>query len=192
MLRLEGIEIVQDDWRMTADLALAAGSTTAFIGPSGSGKSTLLNVIAGFVDLARGRVTWEGRDLTELPPADRPVTLLFQDHNLFAHLTAAQNVGLGLRPDLEQQVGRDQARRKDDADQNQQRDHEVARKVELAETRVRVRQDENRIELARHPGLPRSLLELVSGEDRAQVRADANTALAPGQRTVWVDSGQGQ
>jgi thiamine transport system ATP-binding protein len=100
MLRLEGIEIVQDDWRMTADLALAAGSTTAIIGPSGAGKSTLLNVVAGFVDPVRGRVTWDGRDITGLAPADRPVTLLFQDHNLFAHLTAAQNVGLGLRPDL--------------------------------------------------------------------------------------------
>ena len=49
---------------------------------------------------ARGRVLWEGRDITGLAPAERPVTLLFQEHNLFAHLTAAQNVGLGLRPDL--------------------------------------------------------------------------------------------
>jgi thiamine transport system ATP-binding protein len=100
MLRLEGIELVYDDWRLTADLALEAGTSTAVIGPSGAGKSTLLDLIAGFIAPARGRVLWQGVDITGLPPAERPVTLLFQSHNLFAHLTAAQNVGLGLRPDL--------------------------------------------------------------------------------------------
>jgi thiamine transport system ATP-binding protein len=100
MLALERVEIVQEDWRMTADLALPAGSATALIGPSGSGKSTLLNAIAGFLAPARGRILWEGRDITALPPAERPLTLLFQEHNLFSHLTSAANVGLGLRPDL--------------------------------------------------------------------------------------------
>jgi thiamine transport system ATP-binding protein len=100
MLRLERVEIVQADWRLTADLAVEAGSATALIGPSGAGKSTILAAIAGFVTPARGRILWAGRDITALPPADRPVTLLFQEHNLFAHLTAARNVGLGLRPDL--------------------------------------------------------------------------------------------
>ncbi len=100
MLRLEGVEIAWPDWRLTADLALPAGSSTALIGPSGSGKSTLLNAIAGFQDLAAGRILWQDTDLTGLAPADRPVTLLFQEHNLFAHLSVAQNVGLGLRPDL--------------------------------------------------------------------------------------------
>jgi thiamine transport system ATP-binding protein len=105
VLRLEGVEIVYDDWRLTADLTLERGSATALIGPSGAGKSTLLAMIAGFIAPARGRVLWEGRDLTNLAPADRPITLVFQEHNLFAHLTAAQNVGLGLRPDL--RLGRD-------------------------------------------------------------------------------------
>lgn len=105
MLRLEDLELVYDDWRLTADLALEPGSATALIGPSGAGKSTLLAAIAGFLDPARGRVTWQGRDLTPLAPAERPITLVFQEHNLFAHLTAAQNVGLGLRPDL--RLGRD-------------------------------------------------------------------------------------
>ncbi|PZQ49860.1 MAG: thiamine ABC transporter ATP-binding protein [Rhodovulum sulfidophilum] len=100
MLALEGIEIRQDDWRMTADVGFAAGEATALIGPSGAGKSTLLNLIAGFLAPARGRVLWEGRDITGLAPSARPVTLLFQEHNLFAHLSAAKNVGLGLRPDL--------------------------------------------------------------------------------------------
>jgi thiamine transport system ATP-binding protein len=100
MLEFEDVEIVQDDWRMTADVAVEAETATALMGPSGSGKSTMLAAIAGFVTPVRGRVLWEGRDLTPLAPADRPVTLLFQEHNLFSHLTAARNVGLGLRPDL--------------------------------------------------------------------------------------------
>lgn len=100
MLRLEQLEIRQDDWSMTADLALAPGSSTALIGPSGAGKSTLLAVIAGFLAPTAGRLSWNGGDITDLPPAARPATLLFQDHNLFAHLSVARNVGLGLRPDL--------------------------------------------------------------------------------------------
>ena len=100
MLVLDDLEIAQDDWRMTADLALPAGTATALIGPSGSGKSTLLNAIAGFIPAVRGRILWDGREIAHLPPAERPLTLLFQEHNLFAQLTVAQNVGLGLRPDL--------------------------------------------------------------------------------------------
>jgi thiamine transport system ATP-binding protein len=100
MLALEAVEIVQDDWSMTADFTLERGSTTALIGPSGSGKSTLLAAIAGFIAPERGRILWDGREITGLAPAERPLTLLFQEHNLFAHLTVAANVGLGLRPDL--------------------------------------------------------------------------------------------
>lgn len=100
MLQLENLEIVYDDWRLTADFALERGSATALIGASGSGKSTLISAIAGFIAPASGRILWEGRDLTALAPGARPITLVFQEHNLFAHLTAAQNVGLGLRPDL--------------------------------------------------------------------------------------------
>ena len=100
MLRLEGLVIAQDDWRLHADLTLERGGAAALIGPSGAGKSTLLAAIAGFATPAQGRILWDGADLTPLDPSRRPVTLVFQDHNLFAHLTVAQNVGLGLRPDL--------------------------------------------------------------------------------------------
>ena len=70
------------------------------IGPSGAGKSTLLMTIAGFLPPASGRITWQGLDLTALPPASRPVSMLFQDQNLFPHLTVAQNLGLALSPSL--------------------------------------------------------------------------------------------
>jgi len=98
VLKLDALDIRQDDFRLAADLDVPRGRIVAVIGPSGAGKSTLLNVIAGFFAPASGRVLWDGQDLTALPPAARPVAMLFQDNNLFPHMTAAQNVALALTP----------------------------------------------------------------------------------------------
>lgn len=100
MLTLERLVIEQGSFRLAADFTVASGRIVALLGPSGAGKSTLLDVIAGFLPPTSGRVLWQGHDLGPLPPGDRPLSMLFQDNNLFPHLTAAQNVGLGLRPDL--------------------------------------------------------------------------------------------
>ncbi len=100
MLMLERVRIVQDDFRLTADWSLPTGERAAVIGPSGAGKSTLLMAIAGFLAPTAGRILWQGQDMTATPPGERPLSVLFQDQNLFPHLTVAQNVGLGLRPDL--------------------------------------------------------------------------------------------
>ena len=100
MLTLEGVEAKQDGFRLTADWALTAGERISVIGPSGAGKSTLLMTIAGFFAPAQGRIAWHGQDLGPLPPGERPVSILFQDQNLFPHLTLAQNLGLGLSPRL--------------------------------------------------------------------------------------------
>ena len=105
MLRLENVTVLQDDFRLSADLAIREGARVAVIGPSGAGKSTLLSAIAGFYPPASGRVLWQDRDLTPLPPGDRPLPILFQDQNLFPHLTVGQNVGLGIRPDLRLSAG---------------------------------------------------------------------------------------
>ncbi|EYD73294.1 ATP-binding cassette domain-containing protein [Limimaricola hongkongensis] len=98
MLRLEGLEIRQGDFALDADWALADGSVCAVMGPSGGGKSTLLAAIAGFLAPRAGRVSWDGRDLTALPPAARPISILFQDNNLFPHLTVERNLALGIDP----------------------------------------------------------------------------------------------
>lgn len=95
MLTLEGLQITQDDFRLSAEWTVAAGTRVAIIGPSGGGKSTLLAVICGFTP-ATGRVFWRGEALDGMPPGKRPIAMLFQDQNLFPHLTAAQNVGLAL------------------------------------------------------------------------------------------------
>lgn len=101
MLTLERLEITYaGGFELRANFAIDPGALVAVIGPSGAGKSTLLAVIAGFFAPARGRVLWQGRDITDTPPGARPISMIFQDNNLFPHLSAAQNVALGLRPDM--------------------------------------------------------------------------------------------
>ena len=99
-LWLDGLRLEQDGFCLSADLSLKPGQVTAVIGPSGEGKSTLLSAIAGFLAPVAGRVVWDGQDLTQIPPGSRPISILFQDHNLFPHLTVNQNLGLGLHPSL--------------------------------------------------------------------------------------------
>lgn len=100
MLRLEKCKIENGDFSVLADLQVNAGARVAVIGPSGAGKTTLIEAIAGFLPLSQGRIMWGDLDLTDLPPGQRPVAMLFQDGNLFPHLSVAQNAGLGLRANL--------------------------------------------------------------------------------------------
>ncbi len=100
MLRLEDVALRLGDFRLSVDAEVAGGERVGVLGASGSGKSTLLSLLAGFYTPDCGRILWQGRDLTPLPPAERPMSILFQDGNLFPHLTVAQNVGLALRTDL--------------------------------------------------------------------------------------------
>ncbi len=96
MLHLDHLDLSLPDFSLTADWQVPDGARVAIIGPSGAGKSTLLNAIAGFVVPTAGRIRWDGQDLAPLSPGDRPVSILFQDQNLFPHLTLTQNLGLGL------------------------------------------------------------------------------------------------
>ncbi|KAA2313338.1 ATP-binding cassette domain-containing protein [Pseudooceanicola sediminis] len=100
MLELRAVDIRQDDFRLRADLAVATGRKVAVIGPSGAGKSTLLSTIAGFFRQTSGQVVWQGRPLDGVAPGKRPISMLFQDGNLFPHLDIARNIGLGIAPSL--------------------------------------------------------------------------------------------
>jgi len=100
MLTLDGIVYREGDFTLSADLGVPVGAKVAVIGPSGAGKSTLLGMIAGFLPPENGRILWQGLDITALTPGQRPIAMLFQDNNLFPHLTAAQNIGLGIRADM--------------------------------------------------------------------------------------------
>jgi thiamine transport system ATP-binding protein len=86
--------------RWQFDFTLAPGECLAIHGVSGSGKSTLLNLLAGFLQASGGSIRWRQQELTPLPPWERPITSVFQEHNLFEHLSVADNIGLGLHPGL--------------------------------------------------------------------------------------------
>ena len=100
MLHLDHLRLTQDGFSVTANWHLPAGSRLALLGPSGAGKSTLLMGLAGFIAPSAGRMLWQGRDLAALTPAQRPVSILFQDQNLFPHLSVSQNLGLAINPRL--------------------------------------------------------------------------------------------
>ncbi|WP_049008523.1 thiamine ABC transporter ATP-binding protein ThiQ [Citrobacter koseri] len=100
MLKLTDITWLYHHLPMRFTLSVARGEQVAVLGPSGAGKSTLLNLIAGFLTPASGTIMIEGQDHTTTPPSRRPVSMLFQENNLFSHLNVQQNIGLGLNPGL--------------------------------------------------------------------------------------------
>ncbi len=100
MLELSDLTVTWPDFIGRYTLAVPEGALCAVVGPSGGGKTTMLHAIAGFEPVTGGRVSFRGEELTALPPSRRPVSILFQDNNLFPHLSAAANVGLGLKPSL--------------------------------------------------------------------------------------------
>lgn len=100
MLTLTDVTWLYHHLPMRFSFTADAGERIAVLGPSGAGKSTLLNLIAGFLSPASGSVILAGNNHTRTPPAKRPVSVLFQENNLFNHLTVRQNIGLGLHPGL--------------------------------------------------------------------------------------------
>lgn len=99
MLTFDQVTLTQGTFHLAAHLTIPTG-ITAIIGPSGGGKSTLLAAIAGFIAPTAGDILWNDKSLSKQPPGERPASMLFQDNNLFPHLTIEQNVSLGIRPDL--------------------------------------------------------------------------------------------
>lgn len=99
-IRLEDVRFSYGETKMHFDVTVPGGVIAAIVGPSGSGKSTFLNLIAGFETPQAGQILIGTTDVTRLPPASRPVSMVFQENNLFAHLTVEQNVGLGRSPNL--------------------------------------------------------------------------------------------
>ena len=79
-----------------ASFDVARGEVVALTGPSGCGKSTLLRAIAGLEPLESGSVSWDGDDLANVPPHRRGFGLMFQDGQLFAHMSVGRNIAYGL------------------------------------------------------------------------------------------------
>ena len=100
MLQLNKLCARYPEQDLNFSLSAKAGEITALIGPSGAGKSTLLAMIGGFSPIDSGELLFNGQSLISLSPAMRPITTLFQDHNLFEHLNVYQNIAIGLSPSL--------------------------------------------------------------------------------------------
>ncbi|KUJ00842.1 thiamine ABC transporter ATP-binding protein [Vibrio sp. MEBiC08052] len=100
MLTLDQVRYeYQQEW-FDFSLAVPQGSIWALMGPSGAGKSTLLSLVAGFIAPKSGDIRVDDQSVLALPPYERPFSMLFQEHNLFSHLSVRDNIGLGLHPGL--------------------------------------------------------------------------------------------
>ena len=108
MLSLTDVSVAYDDVPAVRHVSLEVpdGSVLAVLGPSGCGKSTLLRAIAGLEPLAGGRIAVDGAPVDHLPTHKRGFALMFQDGQLFTHLTVARNVAYPLRLRRRPSVGR--------------------------------------------------------------------------------------
>jgi multiple sugar transport system ATP-binding protein len=96
---LEGVSKVFGNVVAVSDASLEVGDGEfmVLVGPSGCGKSTILRIIAGLEDVTVGEVYIDGRQVTDLPPKDRDIAMVFQNYALYPHMTVLQNLGFGLR-----------------------------------------------------------------------------------------------
>ena len=97
-LALEGVRAAYGDREVLCgiDLSVPPGELLVVLGPSGAGKSTLLRVVAGLEPATAGTVRLAGRDITQLRPGRRNVSMVFQSYALFPHLTVRANIAFGL------------------------------------------------------------------------------------------------
>ena len=99
LVRIESVTKRYDDVAAVDEVSLEIlkGELFAILGSSGCGKTTLLRMLAGFEHPTSGRILIDGVDMTEVPPYERPVNLMFQSYALFPHMTVEQNVAYGLK-----------------------------------------------------------------------------------------------
>lgn len=98
-IRIEGLRKIYKDSTVAlagVDLICPRSMTTALVGPSGSGKSTILKIVAGLLDPSAGRVFFEEREVTHLPPEKRNIGMVFQSYALFPNMTVLENVEFGM------------------------------------------------------------------------------------------------
>ncbi len=100
-IRIERVTKKFGDFIAVNDVSLKIYKKELFclLGGSGCGKTTLLRMLAGFEEPTTGKIFIDGVDMTDIPPYERPVNMMFQSYALFPHMTVEQNVGFGLRQD---------------------------------------------------------------------------------------------
>ncbi|UUM30892.1 thiamine ABC transporter ATP-binding protein [Vibrio japonicus] len=113
MLTLSDVHYYYHSELFHFDLQIDQGQIVALMGPSGAGKSTLLALVAGFIEPEKGSISADDMELVGKEPHQRPFAMLFQEHNLFAHLTVRENIGLGLDAGLK--LSKEQMRQVEEA-----------------------------------------------------------------------------
>ncbi|MEX3017191.1 thiamine ABC transporter ATP-binding protein [Gymnodinialimonas hymeniacidonis] len=207
MLRLEDITVQQGDFSLSLSLDVPKGARVALMGASGSGKSTFLSLVAGFTWPDTGKVWIDGADVSRATVAQHPMSILFQDGNLFPHLSVFQNVALGLDPSLKLHSD-DEARVTDALEKVGLKGFETRKPAELSggqQSRVALArmllQDRPLVLLdepfsALDPGLRRDMLELVAtlcaetGQTLVMATHDLRDATRLCDRLVLLDAGQ--
>ena len=100
MIKLENISIKLDNFRTKFTVEINKGEWVGIIGQSGAGKSTFLNLIAGFAQPEVGSLLINNIEMRDLPASKRSISSLFQDNNLFPHLSVYQNIAIAIKPNL--------------------------------------------------------------------------------------------
>ena len=110
-LKIENITKRFDDFVAVDNVSLDVqrGEIFCLLGGSGSGKTTLLRMLAGFERPTSGRILLDGVDLSDVPPYERPVNMMFQSYALFPHMSVEKNIAFGLE---QEHLGRDEIRRR--------------------------------------------------------------------------------
>ena len=89
-------QIKNGEFSVQCDFSVEIGNHLSLFGPSGSGKSSVLLGFAGFLPIVNGDLVYDDKSISKIEPKDRPFDLLFQENNLFPHLTVSRNILLGL------------------------------------------------------------------------------------------------
>ena len=99
LIRLDNISKSYGDNEVLDELTLTVEENqfVTLLGPSGCGKTTTLRIIGGFEKPDQGRVYFDGKDITDLPPNMRPLNTVFQNYALFPHMTVGENIAFGLK-----------------------------------------------------------------------------------------------
>jgi putrescine transport system ATP-binding protein len=110
-LRIESVTKRFGEFVAVNDVSLDVqrGEIFCLLGGSGSGKTTLLRMLAGFETPTSGKIYIDGQDMSEIPPYDRPVNMMFQSYALFPHMTVEKNVAFGLE---QERLGKDEIKRR--------------------------------------------------------------------------------
>ena len=103
MIKLENISLKLDNFRTKFTVEINKGEWVGIIGKSGAGKSTFLNLIAGFAQPEVGSLLINNTEMRNLSASKRSISSLFQDNNLFPHLSVYQNIAIAIKPNLKLQ-----------------------------------------------------------------------------------------